>query len=105
MTSLKIKSCEKLYLIGIEITCGKNQIKNGLIIQKLWKNFNSNIWKIKNRKDSKSWCKFGISYDSNGKEFKYMATVEVTDLNYIPVGMVGKTIHDLNFAVFTHREI
>ena len=102
MNNLSVKSCEASHFIGLEITCGQNQIKNGLVIQELWKNFNSNIWKIKNRKDSKSLFKFGISYDSNGKEFKYIAAVEVTDLSFVPPGMVTITINDLDFTVFTH---
>ena len=74
-------------------------------IGRLWDLFNPRVSEIKNQQGSN--VRYGICYpigDSAEKgEFEYIALIEVSDLNEIPEGMVGRTIQTQTYAVFTHK--
>lgn len=80
-------------------------------IPKLWERFSKEVKKIPNRKGAVS---FGICECDNIHEgdFRYISAVEVSDLESIPEGMVGRKILKQKYAVFTvniqkdiHQEI
>jgi predicted transcriptional regulator YdeE len=104
MNEYQLLRHEETLVIGMAITADGNQTQNNQLISKLWKKFNANIRKIRNRVQRKDWVKFGITFDGiPGKQFTYLAGVEVADLNSIPEGMIGKIIPSLNYAVFCHQ--
>ncbi len=104
MTDYKLIQQEETTVIGMTTTAGENQTYNSQLISMLWKKFNANIWKIRNRVQRKDWVKFGISFDNiPAKQFTYLAGVEVIDFDTIPDGMTGKIIPSQYYAVFCHQ--
>ena len=97
----RITQIDGFKIVGMKYY-GEN--KNNEIAQ-LWHQFSPRINEIKNHQNRDVY--YGICYpieDSAGKgEFEYIASLEVTDLNEIPEGMVGRTIPDQKYAIFTHK--
>ena len=96
----KINTKDTFKVIGLKYY-GENQNKE---ITKLWDDFLPKMDSIKNRINL-STC-YGICYpeeDHTKKNFEYIAAVEVSDIDDIPEGMVGRTIPKQTYAVFTHK--
>lgn len=94
---------ETFTVIGIEYS-GKNR-NNELSL--LWDDFINRLYEIKNNINSN--IQFGIfdfsSKSSSKNTFSYIACSEVENLNYVPNGMLGKTINSNKYAVFSHPDM
>lgn len=74
-------------------------------ISQLFNKFFSRISEVKNRIDIKTSlgvCEYVPDLTSE-TEFSYIACVEVSSLDEIPVGMVGQVVPGNKYAVFTHK--
>src|SRR5580704_57413 len=70
-----------------------------------WPLFNSLAEQIKNKKEPRVHLgveTYTAEFDSQRKWF-YLAAVEVTSLDEIPVQLVGKIVPANRYAVFTHQ--
>lgn len=91
---------DEFMLIGIE-DYTKNDFE---IINKCWSTLNSRIHEIKNRINtdiSYGFEDYSKDFDIVNLSFNYIAAVEVSSLDHIPEGMVGKLVPASKFAVFT----
>lgn len=74
-------------------------------ISKLWGEFLNRIGEVKNRVNTQEnfgVCEYVPNY-TDESQFSYIACVEVSGLDEIPPGMVGKTVAAAKYAVFTHK--
>jgi AraC family transcriptional regulator len=97
----EIIQMDKFKIVGMKYY-GENKNNE---INRLWDQFNASVNEIKN-----SPCgdvRYGICYPienfAEKGEFEYIAAIEVSNLNDIPEGMVGRTIQGQVYAVFTHK--
>jgi len=101
----KIVTKDEFKIVGMKIF-GDNP--NTEIVE-LWNRFIPRIGEIKHRlnKDISKDISYGICYPSEDMnesgEFEYIASIEVSCLDEIPQGMVGRTIPRQKYAVFTHK--
>ena len=103
----KIVTKDEFKIVGMKIF-GENT--NTEIVE-LWQKFMPRIGEIKNLLNidiNKNIC-FGMCYPSEEMnetgEFEYIASIEVSSLDDIPQGMVGRTIPRQKYAVFTHKGV
>ena len=88
--------------VGISTTLTKSQHENLIIIARLWKRFNAELHKIRNRPSSRrDWEKFGITYAQN-HEYCYLAAIKYVDNMLVPSHMVRKNITPGRYACITH---
>lgn len=76
----------------------------GMEIQELWKQFSARKKEIKNginMQQSLGLCEY-MPDITDESEFKYMACVEVTDIQEMPKDMSTKVIPCMKYAVFSH---
>lgn len=80
---------------------------NHIVIPQLWDRYIPRSSEIKNRKNS---INLGLCericdpfQTNHPDECLYVAGTEVTDFNFVPEGMVKKTIPGGRYAVFTHK--
>ena len=103
MNSLfRLVKIELIQTIGISTMLTGSQQKNFTIISGLWKQFNAEIHKIKNRGLTKdNWEKFGITYTQH-HEYFYAATIQYTPDMIPPKSMIRKDIVQGQYACFVH---
>lgn len=93
---------DEFMLVGIEA-----QTKNDFeVINKCWSTLHSRIHEIRNRINpdtSYGFEDYSKNFDIINLSFNYIAAVEVSSLDYVPEGMVGKLIPASKYAVFTHK--
>ena len=97
----KIVQLPQIFCIGVPYY-GDN--KNGEI-PATWPRFNSLSGQIKNKKEPRIHLgveTYTVEFESQRKWF-YLAAVEVTTLDEIPVQLVGKILPANRYAVFTHQ--
>jgi AraC family transcriptional regulator len=84
----------------------KKTVKPGsALIRTLWDEFTSRKCEVANavtKEDILGICEYLPSI-TDESEFEYLAGVEVKDYDYIPDGMITKTIPLSKYAVFTHK--
>jgi len=103
----KIVIKDEFKIVGMRIF-GENSNNE---IKELWNKFMPRIGEIKHRikEDLSQDISYGICYPSDDMsetgEFEYIASVEVSRLDEIPEGMVGRTIPRQKYAVFTHKGV
>ena len=99
----KIVNKETFKIIGIEIRTSNEKIM--IDLPKLWgKFFAENIKdRIPNKVNSDVLAVY-TSYEGNHtKPYTYILCYEVTSLDVIPEGMVGKTILAMQYEIFTAK--
>jgi len=78
--------------------------EDDLNIETLWSAFRPDVFQIKNRVGGDA---FGIYEEYLEREgdvgFSYVCSVEVSDLDHVPEGMIGRTIPEHLYAVFGHQ--
>jgi AraC family transcriptional regulator len=95
---------EKILLIGI---CEYGAFFESGGIPRIWDRFIEVIDEVPNRVNAHQ--SFGLEFypaeffSQQQKQWNYMAAVEVSSLDDIPVTMVGKTLPAHHYALFTHR--
>lgn len=95
---------EKILLVGI---CEYGAFFESGGIPQIWDRFIAAMNDIPNRVNP--YQSFGLEFypaeffSQEQKKWNYMAAVEVSSLDDIPMAMVGKTIPPHLYAVFTHR--
>lgn len=91
----------EFHIIGL-----KKTVKPGdALIRNLWYEFSQRKSEIENiitNEKVLGICEY-MPDITDESEFEYITGVEVTDYNYIPDGMITKTIPLSKYAVFTHR--
>ncbi len=97
---LRTVSRDQFYVVGMEYI-GKNENEE---VSVLWNNFIPRSSEIANA------CEPGVFYgvcsrieNSPDGSWSYVAGVEVSCLDEIPEGMVGRTVPRSTYAVFVHR--
>jgi AraC family transcriptional regulator len=92
---------KEFHVVGL-----KKTVKPGdALIRSLWQEFSlrkSEINGIMNRESVLGICEY-MPDITDESEFEYITGAEVTDYDYIPDGMISKTIPLSKYAVFTHR--
>jgi AraC family transcriptional regulator len=101
---VEVKFVEKgeFKLIGIE-RYTKNDYE---IINQCWSTLNSRIDEIRNRINTDityGFQDYSKDFDIVNLSFNYIAAVEVSSLEHIPEGMVGKSVPASRYAVFSHE--
>ncbi len=100
--TVEIVDVELAQTIGIKVKLSNSQNKNFAIISRLWKLFNAEIYKIKNRaRQDKDWVKFGITYKSDN-DYYYLAALPYNEEMSIPFNMTKAYITQGKYACFTH---
>jgi len=78
--------------------------EEGLNIETLWSAFRPDVFQITNRVGDDA---FGIYEEyhehENNVGFSYICSVEVTDFDHVPEGMITRTIPEHLYAVFRHQ--
>jgi len=85
-------------VIGMKITCDMSQLHTEM--PKLWKSFMERVGEIKNRINDYA---IDISLEVIERDFTQLICVEVSDLSYIPVGMVGMIIPSQSYGYLKHE--
>ena len=100
--TLQLVEIDLVQTIGISTSLTKSQRENLAIISRLWKHFNAEIHKIKNKPSPKrDWEKFGITYAQN-HEYYYLAAIPFIGEMLAPPNMMRKEILQGQYACFTH---
>ncbi len=100
--TFQVVEIDSIQTIGISTPLTKSQHDNFGIISRLWKRFNAEIHKIRNRPSSMGdWKKFGITYAQNDEYF-YLAAIPHMDNMLAPLDMIRKDIAQGQYAHFTH---
>lgn len=94
----KMMDKDEFHVVGLS---GDFTAENTSEIPKLWERFIPRLGEIQNKKE---FC-FGLCEcgEEEGKNFTYTAGFEVSSLDNVPEGMVGKTIPQNHYGVFTHK--
>ncbi len=101
-TTFQFVKIDSKHTVGISTALTKSQHKNFAVISSLWKHFNAEIHKIRNRpSSSRDWEKFGITYTQN-HEYHYLAAIQFMDNMLAPLNMIKKDIVQGRYACFTH---
>ncbi len=100
----KIVSRESFPIIGIELKTTTRDGKNLVEIPQFWEKVmqQGQIDKIPNKKYPGTVLGICIDFQTDGV-FSYITGTEVTSTEYIPDGMVCKTIPAARYVVFTAR--
>ncbi len=99
---MEIKEKGEFKVVGIEIKTNVQECIDNNPHPKLWGDFMERVGEIKNRVGE---IYYGVSKEISKQEcsFTSMACVEVSSLEDIPEGMVGKTVPASKYAVFEHK--
>ncbi len=75
-----------------------------LDIETLWSAFRPNVYQITNRVGCDAFGIYEEYHESeNGVGFSYICSVEVSDFDDVPEGMIARTIPEHLYAVFRHK--
>ena len=85
-------------VIGMRIICDWSQLQTEM--SKLWKNFIQRVEEIKNR-TSDYMIDMCLQVVEN--DFTQLICVEVSDLSYVPEGMIALTIPSQTYAYLKHE--
>lgn len=100
---LNIKTINTISLVGIASEITNSQSENSRIISNLWKKFNREIHKIKNRKSSENnWVKYGITYLVDNS-YHYFAGILFQEEMILPSSMIKRDILDGEYFSFLHK--
>ncbi len=94
---------EKMFVIGLPIVTSNKDGQFQKEVPPLWEKFfrEKIADKINNRKNQNLLAVYTDYQGDYTKPFTYLIACEVTDLNEIPPGLVGKEIAPASFALFT----
>ena len=99
MMNCAMEKQEKRYVIGVEIRTSNAEFLK--IVQGQWDRFYSEKDKIPNKIGAAVFVLY-TDYESDyTKPYSFVIGCEVSTLDSIPKGMVGKVIPEANYAVFT----
>ena len=96
-----------MMVIGMEIVFKHENFPEYQESRLLWQKFNQRLHQIPNRMQTKGWEKWGILYhhfdEIKKKTSKYLACVQVSDLNQQITSMVGIQIPTMQWQKHLHR--
>lgn len=92
---MKTEELEKFYVIGISVRTTNENGQAGIDIAELWNKFISkNVFgKIANKIDNSVYCIYTEYEKDYTKPYTTILGCKVSSLNYIPNGMIGKTLN------------
>jgi predicted transcriptional regulator YdeE len=102
---MQTKMIDKFYVVGIAVRTTNESMKAATDIPKLWQTFMSQqmIEKIPNKVNNTLYCIY-TDYESDfTKPYTTVLGCQVTDLNSIPAGFVGKEIGGGNYSQFVAK--
>lgn len=102
---MQTKIIGKFYVIGIAVRTTNENMKAAIDIPQLWQRFMSEqtIEKIPNKVNNTLYCIY-TDYESDfTKPYTTVLGCQVTDLNNIPAGFVGKEIGGGNHSQFVAK--
>lgn len=96
---------QKIHVIGIPVRTTNENGQAGVDIPALWSKFISEgiAGKIPNKTDSSIYCIYTDYEKDHTKPYTTILGCNVSSLDEIPVGMVGKTIDEANYTTFTAK--
>lgn len=96
---MKTITRDQFCLAGLEITC---TAQDGSI-PRLWGELFERRSEVTNEVDTGVCYGLCSEYDESTGLMNYLAAVEVTDLDHLPAGFVGRTIPASIFAIVLHK--
>jgi AraC family transcriptional regulator len=108
----KIVQKRSFDVVGMEITTTHRNNWKNMDIAKLWIRFNERVGEIADRVDAD--VSYGICGDvtdetsiscemTQDTEYGELVSVEVSQIDRVPSGMIGRTVPGRTYAVFTHK--
>ncbi len=96
----KIVARRETKVIGI----ARQYQEDDLNIETLWSAFRPDVFQITNRVGDDAFGIYEEYYEcENSVGFSYICSVEVTDFDHVPEGMITRTIPEHLYAVFRHQ--
>lgn len=99
---LRIVKKSGFKVVGMEHVCSRNESTNFISLTNMWHTFNKTLWMVENRINKNIWQKYGITYNSTGVNFTYMAAVPVSEFAGMPEHFKRKVIPTLTYVEFVH---
>lgn len=96
---------EKMYVVGIAIETSNKDGRFQKEVPPLWDRFfrEKIADKIKNRKNQNLLAIYTDYHGDYTQPFTYLIGYEVSDLDRVPEGLIGKEIEASSFAIFTAK--
>lgn len=92
---------ESFRVVGISVPTSVQECIENNKIPKLWEDFMKRLGEIKNKVNEKIF--YGLSLVTGECSFNHIACVEVSSLDGVPEGMVGKEVPKAKYAVWTYK--